>query len=101
MASRVATWQRYCDIAAECRKRASAAQSPKTRTGFEAFASRYDEIAETELRRAPPYLIHCPITGSDVQGLLIEEAPSDDPNSCTSVRCLVCGQMHFINLRTG
>jgi len=101
MPGRIATWQRYRDIAAECRKRASTAQSPKTRTEFEAFASRYDEIAEAEQRRAPPYLFHCPITGSDVQGFLIEEAPSDDPNSCTPVRCLVCGQVHLVNLRTG
>jgi hypothetical protein len=101
MPGRVATWQRYRDLAAECRKRASAAHSPKTRTRFETFAGRYDEIAESELRRAPPYLFHCPITGSDVQGFLVEEAPSDDPNSYTPVCCLACGQMHLVNLRTG
>ena|SRR5215471_9606665 len=101
MPGRIATWQRYRDIAAECRKRASAAQSPKARAGFETFASRYDEIAEAELGRAPPYLFHCPITGTDVQGVLVEEAPSDDPNSYTSVYCLACGRMHLVNLRTG
>ena len=73
----------------------------KTRIGFEVFASRYDEIAEAELKRAPPYFFRCPITGSDVQGFLVEEAPSDDPNSYTPVRCLTCGQMHLVNLRTG
>ena len=101
MPGRVATWQRYRDLAAECRKRASAAHSPKTRTRFETFAGRYDEIAESELRRAPPYLFHCPITGSDVQGFLVEEAPSDDPDSCTPLRCLACGQTHLVNFTTG
>jgi hypothetical protein len=101
MSGRIARWQRYRDSAAECRKRASAAQSPKTRTGFQALASRYDEIAEAELRRAPPYLFRCPITASDVQGFLVEEPPSDDPNSYTSVGCLACGQMHLVNFTTG
>jgi len=101
MPGRIATWQRYRDVAAECRKRASAAQSPKTRIGFEAIAGRYDEIADAELKRAPRYLFRCPIAGSDVQGFLVEEAPSDDPNSYTSVCCLACGQMHLVNLTTG
>ena len=101
MPGRIATWQRYRDIAAECRKRASAAQSPKTRTEFEAIAGRYDEIADAELKRAPRCLFLCPIAGSDVQGFLVEEAPSDDPNSYTPVCCLACGQMHLVNLTTG
>jgi hypothetical protein len=101
MPGRIAPWQRYRDIAAECRKRASAAQSPKTRAGFETFASRYDGIAEAELGRAPRYLFRCPITGSGVQGFLIEEPPSDDPNSHTPVRCLACGQTHAVNFTTG
>jgi hypothetical protein len=33
MTGRITTWQRYRDIAAECRKRASLAGSPKTRAG--------------------------------------------------------------------
>ena len=101
MPGRITTWQRYRDIAAECRKRANLALSPKTRNGFEVFASRYDEIAEAELKRAPPYLFHCPITGSDVQGFLVEEPPNDDAKSYTAVCCLACGQMHLVNLRTG
>jgi hypothetical protein len=101
MPGRIAAWQRYRDIAAECRKRAGATQSPKARTGFEAFARRYDEIAEAELTRAPPYLFRCPLTGSNVQGFLVEEAPGDDPDSCTPVRCLACGQTHLINFTTG
>jgi hypothetical protein len=94
MPGRIPRWQRYRDIAAECRKKASTARSPKTRTGFEVFASRYDELAEAELRRAPPHLFRCPITKSDVQGFFIEVTLGDDPNSYTSVRCLACGQMH-------
>jgi hypothetical protein len=101
MPGRIARWQRYRDIAAECRKRASAARSAKTRDGFEAFASHYDEIAEAELMCAPPHLFRCPITESDVQGFLIEETLGNDPNSYTSVRCLACGQMHLVNFTTG
>jgi len=32
---RIAKWQRYRDIAAECRERARLARSPKTRAGLE------------------------------------------------------------------
>jgi hypothetical protein len=77
MPGRIATWQRYRGIAAECRERATLARSPKTRAEFEVFAGRYDEIAEAELKRVPRYLFRCPITGSGGQGFLIEEAPSD------------------------
>jgi hypothetical protein len=101
MPRRITTWQRYRDIAAECRKRARLARSPKTRAGFEVFAWRYDELADAESKRARRYLFRCPIAGSAVQGFLVEEAPSDDPNSCTPVCCLACGQMHLVNLRTG
>jgi hypothetical protein len=65
------------------------------------FANRYDEIAEAELRRAPTHLFCCPITGSGVQGFLVEEAASDDPNSYTAVGCLACGQLHLVNFSTG
>ena len=101
MPGRIARWQRYRDIAAECRKRASAAQSPKTRTGFDAIAGRYDEIADAELKRAPWILFRCPIAGADVQGFLVEEVPSDNPNSYTAVCCLACGRMHLVNFTTG
>jgi len=101
MAGRIATWQRYRDIAAECRNRARLARLPKTRAGFEVFAWRYNEIAGAELKRAPRYLFRCPITGSGVQGFLIEDAPSEDPNSFSAVSCLDCGQLHLVNLRTG
>jgi hypothetical protein len=40
--------QRYRDIAAECRERASSAKSSKTRAAFEMLAGRYDEMAEVE-----------------------------------------------------
>ena len=101
MSARIATWQRYFDIAAECRKRAKLARSPKSRAGFEGFARHSEEIAETELKRAPRHLFRCPITRSLVDGFLIEEAPSDDPNSYTPVSCLACGQMHLVNFTTG
>jgi len=101
MRGRIATWQRYRDIAAECRKRANLARSPRTRNGFEVFASRYDEIADAELKRAPRYLFRCPITQSFEHGFLVEEVPINDPNSYTSVGCLACGQMHLVNFTTG
>jgi hypothetical protein len=101
MPDRIATWQRYRDIAAECRTRARAARSPKTRAGLEVFAWRYNEIAEAELKRAPQYLFRCPITRLLVHGFLAEEAPSDDPNSYTPVSCLTCGEMHLVNFKTG
>ena len=48
MPGRIARWQRYRDIAAECRERASSAKSSKTRAAFEMLAGRYDEMAEVE-----------------------------------------------------
>jgi len=56
---------------------------------------------ETPSDPAVPSLFRCPITGSGVQGFLIEEAPSDDPNSFNAVSCLDCGQIHLFNFRTG
>ena len=58
-----------------------------------------DQLHNEEV--APPFLFRCPITGSGVRGFLIEEAPSDDPNSLDVVSCLDCGQTHLVNLRTG
>jgi hypothetical protein len=49
----------------------------------------------------PSFLFRCPVTGSGVQGFLIEEAPSDDPNSFNAVSCLDCGRIHLVNFRTG
>ena len=49
----------------------------------------------------PPFLFRCPITGSHVQGILVEEVPSDDVDSYTSVFCLACGEMHLVNFTTG
>ena len=98
---RIITWQRYRDTAAECRKRARSARSPKRRAEFEAFAWHYEEASEAELKRAPKYLFRCPIAQSVVHGFLVEEAPSDDPNSYTPVSCLACGRMHLVNLTTG
>jgi hypothetical protein len=49
----------------------------------------------------PSCLFRCPITGTEVTGFLVDEAPSDDPNSYASVCCLTCGQMHLVNFTTG
>jgi hypothetical protein len=48
----------------------------------------------------PLFFFCCPITGSRVQGLLVEETPSD-PNFYSPVTCLACGLMHLVNLKTG
>ena len=48
----------------------------------------------------PPFFFRCPITGSRVQGVLVEEAPSD-PNFYSPVTCLVCGLMHLVDFETG
>jgi hypothetical protein len=48
----------------------------------------------------PPFFFRCPITGSRVQGILVEEAPSD-PDFYSPVTCLACGLMHLVNLKTG
>jgi hypothetical protein len=100
MSGRIATWQRYRDIAAECRKHAKLARSPKTRAKLEVFACRYDEVAEAELKRAPRHLFFCPISRSFVHGFLVEEAPDSDPNSYTPVTCLSCSQIHLVNFTT-
>ena len=47
------------------------------------------------------YHFRCPVTGSEVRGFLVEEAPIHDPDSYTPVCCLVCRQMHWVNFKTG
>jgi hypothetical protein len=42
-------------------------------------------------------LFHCPNTGFRVQAYLPEQA-SDDENSYVPVDCLVCKQVHLVNL---
>jgi len=100
MQSRIKLGQRYRDVAAECRKRASVACSQKTRAAFEALASRYDEMAEDELKGEPQCLFRCPVTGSRVTGVLVEDIPEDDPAAYVPLRCLSCGQIHLVNLKT-
>jgi len=101
MQSRIKLGQRYRDVAAECRKRASLARSPKTRAEFELLTSRYDKMSEDEFKRDPPFLFRCPVTGARVAGLLVEESPDDDPDAYVPVTCLSCGQIHLVNLKTG
>jgi hypothetical protein len=48
-----------------------------------------------------PFLFRCPITGSEVQGFLVEETPSEDPDAFERVTCISCGQIHLVNLKTG
>jgi hypothetical protein len=48
-----------------------------------------------------PFLFRCPITGSEVQAILVDETPSNDPDAYIPVRCLACGQTHLVNLKTG
>ena len=50
---------------------------------------------------AMPFLFRCPITGTEVQGFLAHETPSEDPNSFEPVTCLACGQVHLVNFKTG
>jgi hypothetical protein len=49
----------------------------------------------------PSSLYRCPITGDEVTGFLVDEAPSVDPAFYTSVRCLSRGQMHLVNFTDG
>jgi hypothetical protein len=43
---------RYRQLAVECRKLASLATSPETRTEYENLAVKYEEIADAELKLA-------------------------------------------------
>jgi len=47
-----------------------------------------------------PFLFRCPTTGEEVQGFLVEETLSDNPDAYEPVTCLSCGQVHLINLKT-
>jgi hypothetical protein len=47
-----------------------------------------------------PPLFHCPATGSEVHGFVVQEIPSDDPDAFVPVSCLACGQIHYLNLKT-
>ena len=49
---------------------------------------------------ATTFLYRCPSTGRTVQGWSAEEI-NDDENAYESVACLVCTQMHLVNLKTG
>ena len=44
--------QRYRERAAECRRLAALAVSPKTRADYETLADQYEEIAKLELKLA-------------------------------------------------
>ena len=69
--------------------------SLKNRNFRSADPERSSDFAE------PSFLFRCPITGSGMRSFLIDEAPSDDPNSSIAVSCLDCGQNHLVNFKTG
>jgi hypothetical protein len=45
-------------------------------------------------------LFRCPVLETGVHGFLVEEIPSDDPNSYEPVICLSCGLVHLVNFKT-
>jgi hypothetical protein len=111
--------------AAAADQRAREATDPQDRLDKERLAKKWRELAcsyehaeslerflidlpkRPSEREAPSdaagrsFLFRCPITGSGVQGFLVEETPGDDPNSFDAVLCLDCGQIHLVNFRTG
>jgi hypothetical protein len=46
------------------------------------------------------FVFRCPITGSNVQGFIAEEVPSNG-ESFVSVECLACRRLHMVNPKTG
>ena len=48
--------------------------------------------------RMANFVYRCPNTGQTVQGCTAEEMPKD---VYESIRCLACGQLHFVNPTTG
>jgi hypothetical protein len=49
---------------------------------------------------ATTFLYRCPSTGQTVQGWSAEEI-ADDENVYESVACLICAQLHMVNMKTG
>ena len=49
---------------------------------------------------ATTFLYRCPSTGQTVQGWSAEEIV-DDENVYKSVACLICTQLHMVNMKTG
>ena len=78
-------------------KRANEATDPQVRSDSELIGSRVGPI---DTQSEPPFLFRCPVTGSPVRGILVVEAPCDDPNSFEPVSCLVCGRIHLLNFKT-
>jgi hypothetical protein len=48
----------------------------------------------------PPFLFICPNTGFRVQGYAPEQT-SDDGHAYQAVKCLICAQLHLVDLTTG
>jgi hypothetical protein len=51
-------------------------------------------------RRMAPFLYRCPYTGFRVQGYSADDDPDND-DTYESVKCLACGRLDPVNLRTG
>jgi hypothetical protein len=50
----------------------------------------------------PPFIYRCPNTGFHVQGYgTDDDEPERAGDVFVGVTCLVCGQMHFVNPKTG
>jgi hypothetical protein len=50
----------------------------------------------------PPFIYRCPNTGFRVQGLAPDDDRSEGPDDTfVGIFCLACGQMHFVNPKTG
>ena len=49
-----------------------------------------------------PFLYRCPVTGMNVQGLTSDdEASANGDIRYQTVKCLACGQLHFVNPSEG
>ena len=48
----------------------------------------------------PPFMYRCPNMGRRVQGFTAEQIV-DDANTYELVTCLMCQQVHLVNLATG
>jgi hypothetical protein len=50
----------------------------------------------------PPFIYRCPNTGFQVQGFAPNDDVSEGANDVfVGVTCLACGQVHFVNPKTG
>jgi hypothetical protein len=48
----------------------------------------------------PLFIYRCPTTGHQVQGFSADDV-SEDTHTYESVKCIMCGQFHFVKPATG